>query len=240
VPLPERSALEELAIANRILFDRGVVDAFGHVSMRHPDRTDHFLLARNMAPALVTPDDIMVFDPDSEPCAAEGRGVYLERFIHGEIYRARPDVGAVVHSHSPAVIPFGIVPESQLRPVYHMSGFLGPATPRFEIRHCAGEGSDLLIRDRRLGAALAVALGPHAVVLMRGHGSTAVGTTLRQAVYRAVYAEMNARLQTDALRLGTVTYLTAEEAAAAAAANDGQISRVWDMWRLLAERQRWS
>lgn len=235
----DRGTLDDLAVANRILFDRGVVDAFGHVSIRHPQRPAHFLLARNMASALVTADDIMEFDADSEPCDSQGRNVYLERFIHGEIYRARPDVAAVVHSHSPSVIPFGIVPEVTLRPVYHMGGFLGESTPRFDIRCCAGDGSDLLIRDRRLGAALAESLGHHAVVLMRGHGSTAVGVTLRQAVYRAVYAEMNARLQADALRLGTPIYLTAEEAHAAAASNDGQVNRAWDMWKLMAERQAW-
>ncbi|WP_158931287.1 class II aldolase/adducin family protein [Acidisphaera sp. S103] len=227
---PDRAVLEELATANRILFQQGVVDGFGHVSMRHPDHPDHFLLARSMAPAMVTADDIMQFDPDSEPTDSDPRRPYLERFIHGEIYRIRPDVAAVVHSHSPSVVPFGIVPTVTLRPVFHMSGFLGQGAPVFEIRCCAGDSSDMLIRDRTLGAALAVSLGEHATVLMRGHGSTVVGQTLRQAVFRAVYTEVNARLQGDALRLGEPTYLSPGEAAASTQTNNGQLNRSWDMW----------
>jgi HCOMODA/2-hydroxy-3-carboxy-muconic semialdehyde decarboxylase len=202
----------ELAIANRILFHHGVVDAFGHISARHPERPDRFLLARNMAPANVTAADIMVFGPDSEP-EHDDRRPYLERFIHGEIYRARPDVHSVVHSHSPAMIPFGIVTGARLRPVYHMCGFLGTGSAHFEIRGIRGTGTDLLIRDRELGAALAQALGASEAVLMRGHGSTVVADSVRLAVYRAIYAEMNARLQCQAMTMGgEVTYLTEEEA----------------------------
>jgi ribulose-5-phosphate 4-epimerase/fuculose-1-phosphate aldolase len=230
IPLPGRAVLEELATANRILFHQHVVDGFGHVSVRHPDRPDHFLLARSMAPAMVTADDIMLFDPDSEPVGADPRRPYLERFIHGEIYRIRPDVIAVVHSHSPSVVPFGIVPTVTLRPVFHMSGFLGTGAPVFEIRCCAGDSSDMLIRDRALGAALAVSLGEQTAVLMRGHGSTVVGESLRQVVFRAVYTEVNARLQGDALRLGEPIYLTPGEAAASTATNNGQLNRSWDMW----------
>ena len=232
-----RSVLEDLAIANRILFDQGVLDAFGHVSARHPDAEHQFLLARNMAPGLVTPDDIMTFNLDSEPCVQDGRPIYLERFIHGEIYRVRPDVMAIVHSHSPAIIPFGVVPEIALRPVFHMSGFLGSGSALFEIRCCAGAESDLLIRNSHLGAELARSLGNRSLVVMRGHGSTVVGSSLRQVVFRAVYAEVNARLQTTAMQLGSVNYLTSHEAAAAAASNDGQTGRAWEMWKLLAERR---
>ncbi len=227
--------LAELAIANRILFQQGVVDGFGHVSVRHPLRPDHFLLARRMAPGLVTPDDILIFGPDGEPRDAAGRGAYLERFIHSEIYRARPDVMAVVHSHSPSVVPFGVVSGERLRAIFHMSGFLGAGAPVFEIRHTAGDASDMLIRDRRLGAALATVLGADAVVLMRGHGSTVVGNGLRQAVFRAVYTEVNARLQSEALHLGEVTYLSAGEAAATSATNDTQVDRAWQLWRMSAE-----
>ena len=222
---------EELVLANHILARLGVLDAFGHVSVRLPDRPGQFLLSRSLAPGLVTAASILTFDADSEP--AEGSGgyrVYLERFIHGEIYRARPDVEAVVHSHSPSIIPFGVVAAEPLRPVFHMAGFIGERAPVFEIRDIAGNGSDLLIRDRRLGQALAEALGPHAIVLMRGHGSTAVGSSLRQAVYRAAYAETNARLQGEALRLGTPTYLSLDEAQATAAINDAQIDRAWEYW----------
>jgi HCOMODA/2-hydroxy-3-carboxy-muconic semialdehyde decarboxylase len=227
--------LDELALANRILFHQDVVDGFGHVSLRHPARPDCFLLARSMAPALVTVDDIICFGPDGEPLDARGRPVYLERFIHSEIFRARPEVMSVVHSHSPSVVPFSVVRDVKLCPICHMSGFLAPAAPVFEIRDTAGPASDMLIRDRRLGEALARSLGPHAAVLMRGHGSTVVGTSLRQAVFRAVYTEVNARLQAEAMRLGTVTFLTDAEAAAASRTNDGQIDRAWNLWRLQVE-----
>jgi ribulose-5-phosphate 4-epimerase/fuculose-1-phosphate aldolase len=234
VPVVPRALCEEIAVANRILFHQGVVDGFGHVSLRHPERPDCFLLARSMAPALVTADDIICFGSDGEQLDARGRTAYLERFIHSEIFRARPDVMSVVHSHSPSVIPFGVVSDVKLCPICHMSGFLAPAAPVFEIRDTAGPGSDMLIRDRRLGAALARSLGAHAAVLMRGHGSTVVASSLRQAVFRAVYTEVNARLQAEAMRLGAVTFLTDAEATAASRTNDGQIDRAWDLWRMQA------
>ena len=222
--------LQDLVDANHILFNEGVVDAFGHVSARDDRRSDHFLLARNMAPGSVEVGDIVEFDLDGKALNGEDRRVYLERFIHGEIYRARADVMAVVHSHSPAVVPFGVVPSAPLKPICHMSGFLGEAAPVFEIRDTAGPATDMLIRTPALGAALADRLGPAAVVLMRGHGSTVVGGTVRQAVFRAVYTEVNAKLQSEALRLGPPIFLTAAEAAAAAATNDGQIDRAWNLW----------
>ena len=231
---PDRALVEALAVANRILYHEGVVDGFGHVSVRHDRSPAHFLLARNMAPALVTPADILTFDLDGQALDAGDRRVYLERFIHAEIYRARPDVVAVVHSHSPSVIPFAVT-KTPLRPVYHMSGFLGEGSAHFEIRDVAGN-SDLLIRNATLGRALADALGASTAVLMRGHGSTVVGTSLQQVVYRAIYAETNARLQTQALALGDVTYLNAEEASLAAATNDTQLARVWELWQRSVER----
>ncbi len=222
--------VDELVDANHILFRRGVVDAFGHVSARHPGRPDRFLLARSMAPALVRAADILEFYLDGGPIAADAPRPYLERFIHGEIYRLRADVSAVVHSHAEALIPFGAAAETRLRPIWHMCGFLGEGAPVFEIRDHAGEASDLLIRDRALGAALARALGAAGIVLMRGHGATLVGSSLRQAVYRAVYAEAGARIQAETHRLGTPIFLTPAEALAAARANDGQIDRAWDLW----------
>ena len=228
-PSPADPALvESLAVANRILYDQGVVDGFGHVSVRHDRSPAHFLLARNMAPALVTPADILTFDLDGQALDAGDRRVYLERFIHAEIYRARTDVVAVVHSHSPSVIPFAAT-RTPLRPIYHMSGFLGAGSALFEIRDVAGD-TDMLISNASLGVALAAALGSRSTVLMRGHGSTVVGASLEQAVYRAIYAEVNARLQTQARQLGEVTYLNANEAAKAAATNDTQLPRVWDLW----------
>ena len=230
----DRALVEALAVANRILFNEGVVDGFGHVSVRHDSSPAHFLLARNMAPALVTPDDILTFDLDGQALDAGDRRVYLERFIHAESYRARPDVVAVVHSHSPSVIPFAAT-RTPLRPIYHMSGFLGAGAALFEIRDVAGN-TDLLIRNAALGRALAASLGSNAAVLMRGHGSTVVGTSLQQAVYRAIYAETNARLQAQAMALGEVTYLNDEEASLAAATNDTQLARVWELWTRAATR----
>ena len=221
----------ELAIANRILVSQGVLDAFGHVSVRHPARADRFLLARNMAPASVTAADVLEFDLDGTPVDRDGPKPYLERFIHGEILRSRPDAMAVVHSHSPAVIPFSVVRGVPLRAVSHMGSFLGTDTPIFEIRDTAGDASDLLIRDNALGRALAGSLGRNPAVLMRGHGVTVVGATLREAVFRAVYTEFNARIQADALRLGPVTALTDGEAAASAATNASQIDRAWNVWK---------
>ena len=227
-PAAASELVDKLVVANRILYRQGVVDGFGHVSARHDQSPRHFLLARNMAPGLVRRDDIITFDLDGMALDAEGRRVYLERFIHGEIYRARPDVQAIVHSHSPSVIPFGVTGQP-LRPIYHMSGFLGEGAALFEIREVA-EDTDMLIRDNRLGKALAAALGARSTVLMRGHGSTVVGTSIEQAVYRAIYAEVNAKLQIQAVTLGEISYLNLQEAAKAAATNDTQLARTWELW----------
>jgi ribulose-5-phosphate 4-epimerase/fuculose-1-phosphate aldolase len=226
--VPDPELVGKLVAANRILYQQGVVDGFGHASVRHDKSPAHFLLARNMAPGLVKRDDIVTFDLDGAAVNADGRRVYLERFIHGEIYRARPDVQAIVHSHSPSVIPFGVTAQP-LRPVFHMSGFLGEGAALFEIREVAGD-TNMLISDNRLGAALAASLGARSTVLMRGHGSTVVGTSIEQVVYRAIYAEVNARLQIQAMTLGEVTYLNANEAAMAASTNDTQLTRTWELW----------
>lgn len=223
--------LAELVNANRILASQGVVDAFGHVSVRHNASTEHFLLARNMAPGSVTTGDILTFGLDGEPLDAAGRAVYLERFIHSEIYRLRPDVVSVVHSHSMSVVPFSVSQSARLRAVCHMGGFLGVEVPNFEIREACGTATDLLIRDAISGGALARTLGGGAVALMRGHGSTVVGPTLRLAVFRAVYTEVNARVQWQAMQLGTVNYLTAEECAAATAGVGSQVDRAWNYWK---------
>jgi ribulose-5-phosphate 4-epimerase/fuculose-1-phosphate aldolase len=230
-------AIHELVAANHILFDQGVVDGFGHVSVRHPANSGRFLLARSIAPALVTATDIIEFDLDGNPLDTSGHALYLERFIHSEIYRARPDARAVVHSHSPAVVPFSVAKDVPLRAVWHLGGILGEGCPVFEIREVAGPGTDLLIRNRALGAALARSLGSGPVVLMRGHGCTVLGSTVRHAVFNAVYTEISAALQAEAMRLGAVTYLTREEAEAAAACNAAQIDRSWELWKMRAERQ---
>ena len=217
-----------LVVANRILYRHGVVDGFGHVSARDPGMPERFLLSRSLAPGQVTHADVMTFDLDGNAQNGDARQPYLERFIHGEIYRARPDVGSVVHSHSPSVIPFGATRRA-LKPLYHMSSFIGESSAIFEIREAAGD-TDMLIRDRPLGAALAQSLGDRTVVLMRGHGSTVVGASIEEAVFRAIYTEMNARLQIQALSLGEPVYLNAEEAIRSTRTNQGVLRRAWDLW----------
>ena len=221
---------DDLVIANHILAREGIVDGFGHVSARAG--LENFILARSMAPLLVTSEDILTFDLQSAECEGDPRAPYLERFIHGAIYHARPDVQAIVHSHSATTIPFGTVKGAKLQPIYHMAGFLGMGTPVFEIRDAGGPATDMLIRNRPFGEALARELAGSALVLMRGHGVTVVGASLRQAVFRAVYTEINARVQLLAMGIGEAEYLNAAEAAAASSANDGQIERAWNLWRL--------
>jgi ribulose-5-phosphate 4-epimerase/fuculose-1-phosphate aldolase len=185
-------------------------------------------LSCNRAPGLVKRQDIVCYDLDGNAVSDTTERPYLERFIHSEIYRARPDVVAVVHSHSPSVIPFAIT-HNPLKPVFHMSGFLGSGSAHFEIREAAGN-SDMLIRSAYLGEALAKSLGKHNCVLMRGHGSTVVGSSLEQVVYRAIYAEVNAKLQLAANGLGEISFLNEEEAKLASDMNDGQIPRSWNLW----------
>lgn len=227
---PVETAMEELATANRILFRQGVVDAFGHVSVRSPVNPGRFLMARKMAPELVTAADILELDLDGNPTDESERRVYLERFIHSEIYRTRPDVMSVVHGHSPTVIPFTIS-SVRLCPVCHISAFLPQCTPVFEIREVTGDGSDMLVSDRERAGAMVRSLGENPVVLMRGHGMTAVGNTIQQAVFRAVYTEINARIQLQAVSLGgAVSYLSESEARASAIKTDAQIGRAWELW----------
>jgi len=225
----------DLVAANRILAAEGVLDGFGHVSARHDKDSGRFLLARSMAPALVNSGDVMEFDLDSNPIDARGRTAYLERFIHSEIYRVHPEVQAVVHSHSPAVIPFGVVGVA-LRPIFHLGGFLGVGVPVFEIRDAGGLATDMLIRNAGLGAALAKTLGSAPVALLRGHGNVVVGQSVKEAVFRAIYTEVNARLESEALRLGQgqVVFLNEEEAKAAAETNSAQIGRPWELWKAKA------
>jgi len=222
--------LQDLAIANRILVNEGVLDGFGHISVRHPERPDRFFIARSMAPALVRADDLLQVDLDGVVHDEQGRRTYVERFIHSAIYAARPDVHSVVHSHSPSIIPFGVT-GARLRPICHMSGFLGATTPVYEIRHSAGESTDLLISSQALGQSLARALGQSSVALMRGHGSVTVGSSIEQAVFRAIYTEKSAQLQMQAMRLGEVTFLTEGEAQATSAMNDTHLQRPWEMWK---------
>jgi ribulose-5-phosphate 4-epimerase/fuculose-1-phosphate aldolase len=239
MPTSQAQLIADLVDANHILFHQGIVDAFGHVSARHGERSDRFLLSRNLAPGLVSAADILEYEVDSgEPVAPDPPRLYLERHIHSEIYKARPDVMAVVHNHSPAVLPFGFVKGVRLRPVCHMCGFLGSGPSVFEIRDSAGDASDLLIRNRDLGAALARTLGDGRVVLMRGHGCAIVGESLPVAIYRSVYTELNAKLLSQALPLGEVNYLTPAEAEATRITNEGQAERPWNLWKQQAQQAR--
>lgn len=228
VKTPSPDLVDKLVYANRILYDHGVVDGLGHASVRHDSEPGVFLLSCNRAPAMVRRQDITCYDYDGNTVSDTTERPYLERFIHAEIYRARPDVVAVVHSHSPSVIPFAVTQQA-LRPVFHMSGFLAAGSAHFEIREAGGD-TDMLIRSSYLGAALARSLAGHTCVLMRGHGSTVVGNSIEQVVYRAIYTEVNAKLQLSARRLGDITFLNEAEASLSSDMNDGQIPRSWNLW----------
>lgn len=224
--------IADLAAAGRILAERGVVDAFGHVSQRHPDAPDRYFMSRSMAPALVTPADIIEYDLDSVPCNAEGRGSFLERFIHGEIYKARPDIQSVVHSHSPSVIPFGLVARP-VQAMFHNAAFLAAGVPVFDISEKFGN-TDMLVSDCPKGVAFAEVLGDKDIALMRAHGSVACGPTLQLAVFRAVFTEVNARVQhwTAALSDGMpIAALNEEEGRLADGPNVGASLRAWQLWR---------
>jgi HCOMODA/2-hydroxy-3-carboxy-muconic semialdehyde decarboxylase len=230
--------IADLAAASRILAAQGVVDGFGHVSMRHPSAPGRYLMARALAPALVTPKDIIEYDLGSSPCNAAGRPSFLERFIHGEIYKARPEVMAVVHSHSPSVIPFGLV-DVPMRAMFHNAAFIAAGVPVFDIREKFG-ATDLLVSDGAKGIALTEIMGKQDIVLMRAHGSVACGPTLEAAVFRAVYTEVNARIQhwTNALGDGAaIAALDAEEGRLADALNLGAGMRAWHLWRTMVRSQ---
>ena len=230
--------LADLAAASRILAAQGVVDGFGHVSMRHPAAPDRYLMARSIAPALVTPVDIIEYDLDSNPCNANGRSSFLERFIHGEIYKARPDIASAVHSHSPSAIPFGLV-SVPMRAMFHNSAFIANGVPVFDIRAKFG-ATDMLVSDGPKGVALAESMGRKDIVLMRAHGSVACGPTLQTAVFRAVYTEVNARIQhwTAALAGGApMAVLNDEEGRLADGINRTAGMRAWDLWRTQVRAQ---
>ena len=228
----------DLAAASRILAERGVVDAFGHISHRHPSAPDRYFMSRAMAPALVTPSDLIEYSLDSDPCNAEGRASFLERFIHGAIYKARPDVHCIVHSHSPSVIPFGLV-DTAMRAMFHNAAFLAEGVPVFDISKKFG-ATDMLVGDKVKGVALADCMGEKNVALMRAHGSVACGPNLQMAVFRAVYTEANARIQhwTAALAGGRpMASLSEEEGRLADVTNRGACMRAWELWRRQVREQ---
>lgn len=232
---PELKALvEDLVAANRILYRQGVLDGFGHVSVRHPGQPDRFLMSAAKAPGRVSADDIMEFDLDGKPIDRGDRPIYAERFIHSEVYRARPDVNALVHSHSPTVVPFSVT-QVRLRPVHNSASFLAPDVPVFEMRKAAGITDNVVTSSAR-ARALVESLGGHAVVLLRGHGDVVVGPELRRTVARAIYTEVNARMQLQAVMLGgPITFIDSGEAKLIEAKRDGEgagqwADRAWQMW----------
>jgi HCOMODA/2-hydroxy-3-carboxy-muconic semialdehyde decarboxylase len=226
----ERAVLDDLAAASRILADQGVFDTAGHCSMRHPGAGDRFLMSRSLAPALIQPDDIMEFTLDCVPCEDRGRSGFLERFLHGEIYRARPDVMAIAHSHSAAVIPFGIVGAPMVA-TYHNAAFLAAGVPVFDIREKFGI-TDIVVSSPEKGAALAQTLADKAVALLRAHGVVVVGPNLRAAVFRAVFTEVSARIQLQAAMLGgPIAALDVEEGRLADAVNLATDARAWELWK---------
>lgn len=226
----ERATLDDLATASRILADQGVFDAFGHISMRHPNAADRFLMSRSLAPALVTADDIMEFDLESRVCKTDGRAPFFERFIHGQIYKARPDVTAVVHSHSPSVIPFSLV-KTPMRAMYHNAAFIAEGVPVFDISKKFG-ATDMLVGDNAKGVELARTLGSKCVCLMRAHGSVAVGPSLQIAVFRAIMTENNAKMHSQATLLGgPIAALDVEEGRLADAVNLNVVGRPWELWK---------
>ena len=231
VPGVDAALIDDIVIGSRVLADFGVLDGFGHVSARHPANPNHFLMARSLAPALVTADDIMEFDLDGNAVDARGRSLFLERFIHSEIYRARPDVMSVVHTHSPGVIPYTIS-QVPLRAVFHNAAFLAAGAPVWDIRKEFGE-TDMLVRNAAIGKALALTLGDRSVVLMRGHGDVTVGPSVKLAVFRAYYTDVNARLQSQAIALGgEPNYLTPGEGAKADTVNLAIVDRIWNLWKM--------
>jgi ribulose-5-phosphate 4-epimerase/fuculose-1-phosphate aldolase len=223
-----QSLIEDLVVANHILAAHNIVDGFGHVSVRSAPGAQRYLISRSLAPASITSPDIVELDLDNKPVVADNRTLYKERFIHSEIYRARPDVMSVIHFHALSVIPFGIT-KTPMRPVYHMSSFIGEGVPLFEIRDVNAD-TDLLISTPELGKALAKTLGDKPAALMRGHGAVVVAPGLMEAVSRAIYLEANARAQAQAMALGTdVTYLSPAEVKNRRGNSDTE--RDWNLWK---------
>lgn len=223
--------LADLVIANRILAHEDVVDAYGHVSVRHPADPKRFFLARSLAPSMVGREDIMQFDLDGRPLEDDARQPYLERFIHAAVYEARPEVLAVVHAHAEDVLPFGIS-GAPLRPVIHSGSFMGEQVPVWDIRDKFGD-TNLLVTSMPQGRDLALRLGAHNVSLMRGHGFVAAARSLIEVVRMSVYVPRNARVQMAALQLGAVKALSPGEIAARNAGYKPQspeTQRAWEYW----------
>jgi HCOMODA/2-hydroxy-3-carboxy-muconic semialdehyde decarboxylase len=224
------AALDELVIANRILAHEGVIDAFGHISIRHPERPDRYFMARSRSPELVERGDLVEFDLDSNATSPETRTLYSERPIHGCLYQARPDLMSVCHNHAHSLVPFGVT-ASAVKPIWHMAAGIGSAVPIWDIREDFGD-TDMLVTKNEMGRSLAKALGAGRVALMRGHGAVVATHDLKATVFVAIYLMVNAALLKEAREMGQVTYLS-----------DGEIrltsetlfkprsqARAWEYW----------
>jgi len=236
MPLTLTQARDLVARANRILAHEGVLDAFGHVSMRHPTDPNRYLISRSRGPELVQADDILEFDLDSEPVKTPKERLYSERVIHGEIYKARPDVNAVCHHHAPAILPFCIT-GAELKPVYHLGATMGATVPYWDSRDEFGN-TDQIVRKPEEGASLARALGSNWMVLMRRHGATVAGRTLEEVVFRSIYIAANAALQIQAQTLGMVAPLNPEETRLSGDFNlePGPLMRAWEYWSVRLDK----
>ena len=230
---PDPQLIEDLVAANRILADQGLLDGWGHVSVRHNRDSNRYLMARGVAAQLVTAKDILEFDLDSRPVDTHGlpmSALFTERYIHGEIYKLRPDVIAIVHTHAPSLIPFGVT-KVPLRPMYHRSAFISFGIPVFEIRERAGM-TDMLIRNATLGHNLAEALGDHPAALMRGHGAVITGPSLPRVVSRTIFLALNATLQAEAMSMGApIIYMDPEEARKIEEREGHGLARTWEGWK---------
>ena len=227
--------LQNLVIANRILAHEGVVDAFGHVSFRHPDNPDHYWLSCSRAPELVVAEDLMEYTLDGEPIDQQDRTMYAERPIHGGVYQARPDVQAVIHNHSMAVIPYGVT-NTPLRPIFHLAAVIGELVPVWDIRDTFGD-TNMLVTTMEQGRDLAEALADGRVALMRGHGCLVVGSSIKTAVMASIYLQVNAKLLSESLGMGEVTYLSPGEVNMMGQTQVQPLSgnRAWEYWARRAE-----
>ena len=233
--------LEELVTANRILANEGIVDSFGHVSARNPDNPQHYLLSRARAPERIERDDIVEYTFDGTAIDERGRAPYLERFIHGAIYEARPDVHSVVHNHSPSTIPFGVT-SKKLKPLLHMCASMGHEVPVWDSHDKFGDTA-LLVSDMAMGRDLAHLIGPRPTTLMRGHGATVVGRSVRHAVFVSVYLELGAKLQMQAMAMslgdmGEIKFLTPGEVdKIIGRVTPYTLNRAWENWARRAGRE---
>jgi ribulose-5-phosphate 4-epimerase/fuculose-1-phosphate aldolase len=236
-PMPTLEELiEELVTANRILARENVVDSFGHISVRHPDNLQRYLLSRSRAPDCIENDDIMEFTLEGAAVDARSRAPYLERFIHGALYEARPDVMSVVHNHSESVIAFGVTGRA-IKPIFHMGASIGHQVPVWDSQDRFADTA-LLVENMDMGRDLAKHIGAGVTALMRGHGATVAARSIRHAVYISVYLEVNARLQKQAMDMGEIKFLTSGEVDKVAARTGSYgINRAWENWCRRAGRQ---